>query len=179
MKIILVSFLLFQLSYSQNSCGLNCTYSLQSHSLTILGNGAIQDYNEKKPAPWNNFKSTIQTIILGPEIEVIGTYAFSGLTQLQEITGGGKIKSIRDGAFSECTSLKEITIPEYVETIGFDDWEAVGKKLEKLQPLDPSKIEQFNELIYPSGESSPVIKNRIDMEKGKISMKDVDKWLNR
>ena len=62
-------------------------------------------------------QTTLQSIILPDDLEVIGQGAFSGCSSLESVTLGTNLKEIGAEAFNECGSLTEITIPENVEAI--------------------------------------------------------------
>lgn len=62
--------------------------------------------------------SSIEKVIIGNQIEVIGTSAFSECTNLKEIVLSNSVTTISNYAFSGCQSLESIDIPSSVTTIG-------------------------------------------------------------
>ncbi len=87
-------------------------------TLTISGNGAMEDYTTygDTMAPWKN--SQVKKIIIGKDITRIGDFAFfsSGAKSVY-FEPGSKLKEIGKGAFGYNASLTEILIPASVETI--------------------------------------------------------------
>lgn len=64
--------------------------------------------------------NTITKVIIPEGVEVIGPYAFAGLTALQEVVLPSTLESIEYGAFYGCTSLKKVTGIEHVKLINKD-----------------------------------------------------------
>lgn len=50
-------------------------------------------------------------------VKVVGHMAFSGCTELQQITGGNNLQEIRTSAFTRCNKLTTVTIPEGLKTL--------------------------------------------------------------
>ncbi len=130
---------------SSGSCGTNVTYSYveSTHTLTISGTGAMEDYGNVIDLPWYNDCSSIKSIVIGNGVTSIGKNAFNNCEFLESITIPANVKSISeyafyscqklttvifDGtptlatigkyAFSDCLSLESITIPASVTSIG-------------------------------------------------------------
>ena len=71
------------------------SYDPETNTLTISGTGAMESYEGTYQRPWNEYRNSITTIVIG-----------SGVT------------SIGDNAFSECENLLSVTIPSSVTEIG-------------------------------------------------------------
>ncbi|MBQ7597994.1 MAG: leucine-rich repeat domain-containing protein [Clostridia bacterium] len=124
------------------SCGSGLTwmYNDATKTLTISGNGAMNDYSYRS-APWYNHSWEITKIVLEDGITRIGTYAFYecnvftkieipnsveiiGEAAFRDCTGlvsvklGNSLKSIGTVAFSSCSVLNRIEIPDNVQSIG-------------------------------------------------------------
>ena len=125
--------------------GLTWTYSEASKTLTISGNGAMNDYTKKNyfketSAPWFSKATEITRIIvengvtkignqafryfknltkidLPNSVETVGQYAFSECTSIVSASFGSSLKSVGAYAFNKCTSLRTINIPDKVESI--------------------------------------------------------------
>ena len=52
----------------------------------------------------------ITNVICGPNLELIGVYAFINCTNLQTVTGLSNVSTICDGIFSGCTSLTSVDL---------------------------------------------------------------------
>ena len=61
---------------------------------------------------------SIERIEIEGSVQKIGTSAFSGCTNLQEVIVGNSVKTIAASAFSGCTSLQSVTLGDGVESIG-------------------------------------------------------------
>ena len=94
------------------------------HLHTILVNEANPVYDSR-----NNCNALIETAtntllkggkstVIPNTINIIGTYAFCGCTELDSITIPNSIERLEYGAFSGCNSLSSITLPSSVTYIG-------------------------------------------------------------
>lgn len=112
--------------------GENIVATLEGDTLTLTGNGAMNDYTGECWRDDDTYeyyainqwldKDTllkIKKIVIDDGITQIGNFAFTGCTNLQEIVFPQKtLKKIKNYSFSGCTSLKEFDIPEGVESLG-------------------------------------------------------------
>ena len=122
-------------------CGENVSYSYKesTHTLTIFGTGAMKHYTKYQPAPWSNYCSDIENLVVEENVTSIGDYAFyqSGIknvsipnsvtyigrysfasTELNSITFGNGLSEIGFSAFDKCNKLETIVIPSNVKKIG-------------------------------------------------------------
>ena len=107
-------------------------------TLTVSGNGAMQDFGSIEEQPWSKYRDQIRKIVIGDGVSSIGTWAFGSCGVLSaeisssvEAIGNGafksssiisvtipsKVKIIGDSAFQECQNLSSVIISEGVETI--------------------------------------------------------------
>lgn len=91
-------------------------FDAQTGTLTISGSGEIQV--ETKNLPWAAHKQEIKKLVIQEGITSIGSDAFLGLPQLQEIQLCQGLKSIGSQAFYLCKALETVVIPDSVEEIG-------------------------------------------------------------
>lgn len=75
----------------------------------------IDDENPETTKVWYLGDNTIEEIVIPEGIEVIGSYAFAGLTNLKKVTLPSTIKKIEVGAFYNCVNLKEVVGIEKVQ----------------------------------------------------------------
>ena len=68
--------------------------------------------------PWFMGSTSINDVIIGNEVTIIGENAFKGLTNLKHVTTGNGITKIGDRAFSGCGSLDNFSFGSKVESIG-------------------------------------------------------------
>ena len=114
--------------YDSGSCGDNLTwvYVLDNTSgkgtLTISGNGPMEDYDPHgdtpKNIPWDDYQAQIDTCIIEEGVTGIGNYAFSQCSQLTDITLPDGLTSIGESAFYECVNLTRIELSGSVTDIG-------------------------------------------------------------
>lgn len=92
---------------AEGTCGDNLTWVLDDTGrLTIEGIGNMNNYGSG--APWNNYLTSIKTVVIGDEVDTIGHYAFRGCTNLTEVTIGKIVNNIGENAFYGCSSLTTI-----------------------------------------------------------------------
>ena len=119
------------------------SYDPETNTLTISGAGAMMDYQENDERPWNEYRNSITTIVIGSGVTSIGDIAFGECKNLLSVTipssvteigdyalaycdnlnsvtiqGETQLTNIKEGAFSGCRSLSSFTIPASVTTIG-------------------------------------------------------------
>ena len=98
----------------------DCTWSFDegTKTLTITGNGKMEDYYCLEDIPWDDFRKSIKNIVIGNGVTSIGELAFSDCTGLNDVTIGDNVTSIGNEAFSNCTGLNDVTIGGNVTSIG-------------------------------------------------------------
>ena len=65
-------------------CGEDAVWELQDNgTLVISGSGAMTDYSESNPAPWQHLREKIMAVTIEQGITHIGANAFQGCTRLQ------------------------------------------------------------------------------------------------
>ena len=101
------------------SCGSFVTYTYieSTKTLIISGTGGINEYYSVS-APWINYKTSIQTIIIESGVTSIGRYAFNGCSGVTSVTIPNSVKYIDERAFGSCSRLTSVTIPNSVTSIG-------------------------------------------------------------
>lgn len=115
-------------------------WTLHNGTLSIQGQGAIPDYSEHDPAPWDDHRDSILRLELSSGITAVGAMAFHDCTVLtmvylpNTVTTVGeaafagceslttvhlsKVSVLKDYAFSRCFSLRNVTLPDTLTTIG-------------------------------------------------------------
>ena len=100
------------------SCGESATWTLVDSVLTISGAGAMYDYTASSPAPWNEYKSDIKSVVIKEGITKIGNFAFYNCTYITNVTISNSVTIIGGSAFYGCSGLAGIVIPDSVTSIG-------------------------------------------------------------
>lgn len=90
-----------------------CSWSLDDTTLTISGEGAMEDYSAENPAPWG---AEITSVIIENGVTSIGAFAFYPCEKLEEATISATAVSIHEDAFVGCKALKAITVDEQNES---------------------------------------------------------------
>lgn len=97
--------------------GVSWQYIGATGCISFTGSGVIPGFTEENPAPWDSYKSGIQTIEIAEGITGIGSYAFCQAENLLRIESGADLNSIGDYAFNGCTRLVFLQT-RFVENIG-------------------------------------------------------------
>ena len=102
------------------SCGTNLTWELDSeYTLTISGEGEMEDYSLFSSAPWySSYRTSIKEVVIEDGVTSIGNYAFHYCKVLTSITIPDGVTSFGGYAFRGCSSLTDISIPDSVTSIG-------------------------------------------------------------
>lgn len=98
-------------------CGENLTWKYENGVLTISGDGFMEGYYSRWPAPWYAYSAVIHTVNLPEGLQYISEYAFAGLINLQQITIPDAVIGIGVHAFDGCASLTSVEIPDQVWNI--------------------------------------------------------------
>ena len=85
--------------------------------LTISGEGAIADYTEDAPSPWNEYRSVIKSVVIQDGVTTIGKRAFSEHA-IESVTMADSVTAIKGYSFRVCSNLAEIKLSKNLQTIG-------------------------------------------------------------
>ena len=131
------------------TCGEDLKWSFEDGTLTISGSGDMMNYPSGCETPWNDFKSSIKSIVVEEGVTSIGDYAFSQCDDFDwyhsfSIELPSTLTRIGSYVFFGNGGLTEITIPESTVTIGEDAFGSCSS----LASLD---VEQGNEMYSSYG----------------------------
>ena len=99
-----------------NKCGENLTWEFADGILTISGTGDMYDYSEE-PAPWSEYSDIITSITIDYGVTSIGTSAFTGCSNIQQIKIPDSVEHIDPYAFSFCKGLHTVQLPSSLTLI--------------------------------------------------------------
>ncbi|MBQ7230869.1 MAG: extracellular solute-binding protein, partial [Oscillospiraceae bacterium] len=101
--------------FTTGTCGESTTWDFVDGELIICGPGPMDDYTTGDPAPWNDFRTHITSVTVEAGVIAIGSYAFSGCSNLKQIRFLGNAPTIGTNAFLGITA----TASYYADTKGW------------------------------------------------------------
>lgn len=156
---------------SSGTCGssLSWNYDADNYTLTISGEGEMNNYTAKTGAPWDDLSGEIDTVIvengvtsigdyafyrygyiynvqLADTITSIGKHAFDGSDSFEEIDLPQQLRVIKENAFSN-TWLSEVVIPSSVETISNEAF-AGSYNIGTIRFEEPSNCREIGESAF-------------------------------
>ncbi|MDR1197630.1 MAG: leucine-rich repeat domain-containing protein [Prevotellaceae bacterium] len=82
-----------------------------NYTLTVSGDGAMENYASAKTVPWYNYYDNIKTLIIHDGVTTIGDCAFFGCDKITgKLTIPNSVTAIGDKAFIYCRSLTAINV---------------------------------------------------------------------
>ncbi len=115
-------------------CGEKMTWNLEGDILFINGTGKMDNYLPNNSV-WTPLAWLVRSVVIGNGVWSIGDYAFSGFTNLTDISIPKSVSDIGKGAFADCTSLKEITVSR--ENGYYYQWNGMLIDDSRYQPIWP------------------------------------------
>ena len=144
--------------YVTGICGDNLTwiYDMQSATLTVSGEGEMENYGYNK-YPWSSYSNVTEKLIVGEGITNISDYAFGSFEKLSDISLSSTLESIKIGGFENCLSLKNVILPDNVTYLGSGAFaycvslESIdlGDGLVTVRDFVFYSCKQFKELHFP------------------------------
>ena len=127
--VLLTSVAMFALNISESRAAINCVFSNNGKTVTIIGQGSdsvpreacTRSNSSSEEEGWSyksSWRSQITSANIGTGVTSIGQGAFLGAKSLTSITIPKGVTSIGDDAFGNASGLTSITIPEGVTSIG-------------------------------------------------------------
>lgn len=100
------------------SCGKDVDWNFSNGVLTINGSGPMDNYRDGNPAPWNDIKSDIESVVISDGVTSIGNLAFYDCVNLTQVTLSKTVKQIGDYSFLDCENLQSVNTPDLIKKIG-------------------------------------------------------------
>ena len=100
-----------------NECGEGITWEYAGGTLTVTGDGAMDDFSENG-TPWEAHKESIEKIAVKGSLSYIGAYAFKNCDALKEISFGSALYEIGKEAFASCDGLEKVYLPASFKVFG-------------------------------------------------------------
>nr|AHF24916.1 fibronectin type III domain-containing protein [uncultured bacterium Contig203] len=99
-------------------CGDNLTWRFENGTLTISGQGEMDNYTLEGGTPWQAYKDQIESIVVEPGVKTIGNRAFVEIMSLKNLSLPEGLTEIGMEAFLGDFYLNPITLPESLRRIG-------------------------------------------------------------
>ena len=100
---------------ASGTCDEFLTWTLDENgTLTISGEGLMEDFGRQDTAPWHEHREAIKKVVIKDGVTSIGSLAFLECVNLAEIEIADTVTDIELGAFWDCDSLVSIVIPNSV-----------------------------------------------------------------
>ncbi len=106
---------------AEGTCGDNLTWILyKDGELVISGTGKMTGWSVGTVTPWGKYTKQITKLTIGESVESIGSYAFSGCSNLTGVTIPDSVKTVGTCAFNGCTGLTSVVIGSGVEILYYN-----------------------------------------------------------
>ena len=102
---------------ADGSCGEGLSWSLDGYTLTITGEGEMDD-----GCPWIEYMDHIEHVVLEGAITKIGKEAFYKFDRLETVDFGDALVEIGTRAFSGCDDIEYIHLPATFRTFGAESF---------------------------------------------------------
>jgi len=145
LAVLLAAFPLTAFAAESGSCGNGLSWHYAAGTLTISGEGAMNDYSDGNLPPWYHLRGEITRLVLSDGLTSVGQLAFYECTMLQSVSMPDSVRLIRDKAFAECSRLRFVDLSDQLLRIG--DRAFYGcRKLETLTL--PSSLNEIGEKAF-------------------------------
>lgn len=103
------------------TCGKSISWTLSDEgTLTVTGTGGLEFDIDGWSVPWNEYRSSIKSVVIEDGITRIGEWLFRDCVNLTDVTIPEGVSGISWGAFYGCTRLTDVSLPKSVKYIGHD-----------------------------------------------------------
>ena len=89
---------------TSGTCGTDLTWAFSGDTLTISGEGAMNDYVIWSSRPWEDLRESITKLVVEDGVTEIGEHAFHALVIKTAVLGKG-VTRIGENAFANCYVL--------------------------------------------------------------------------
>ena len=94
---------------ASGTCGTNVNWTLDSDgTMTISGEGAMDDYITASDAPWYAHKDSIKAVKIAEGVNKTGTYAFYKYTNVTQVIIYGNLTEVGSNAFANCSGITTV-----------------------------------------------------------------------
>ncbi len=94
---------------ASGTCGDNLTWSLyDTGRLEIIGTGAMTSWTSPNKAPWYDYRTEINEIIIGEGVTSVGKFAFTSCTAQKSVSIPESVTSIEASAFGNSRNITDV-----------------------------------------------------------------------
>lgn len=124
---------------------LTWSYKKDTKTLTIMGNGEMDNFENSDAVAWSAVRESVTTLVIEEGITSIGDYAFYYMPALTTVHLPSTVATLGDFSFAFCSALSTLTVPEGVATLGVGAFESCGALSSMYLPtsLDTIKDSAF------------------------------------
>ena len=92
-------------------------WELDGNTLTVSGYGSMDELISDNVLPWEDYKYSIENVIIEDGITDISAQAFYGCYKLKTASLGSSVETIGEAAFCQCGDLASINLPSSLKLI--------------------------------------------------------------
>ena len=122
------------------------TWKLEGGTLTISGNGAMPDFEDRAEAPWYGYKNSIKDVVISEGVTRVGSKAFASY-KLDSVSLPDGLLSVGVEAFVDYKGTK-INLPDTIQSL---ERLAFGFAHKVKQVFIPRSLHNISETAFSSG----------------------------
>jgi len=88
--------------------------------------GDMYNYTINNMPPWMVCVNDITKVVIKDGAKCVGSYAFSGMNKLEDVSIPASVESIGSAAFKGCSALKKLEVPGEISEIGNEAFSDFG-----------------------------------------------------
>lgn len=110
------------------TCGEDVLWELDDGTLSVIGTGEMNSYDNPELVPWKDYNDYVRSIIIDDEITTLGRFCFYNFKNLETVKLPKKLKTINWQVFGNCNKLANVEFPSGIEHIGSEAFRNTGLK---------------------------------------------------
>ena len=136
------------------SCGdaVTWVYEVSTRTLTIQGEGRMQDFENRLQVPWRYYD--IENVVIKQGVSSIGNYSFYECKGISSIAIPSSVTSIGDNAFSGCHGLTKVVVPDLTAWCGIQFGDELSNPLYNAKHLYSDENTEITDLVIPNSVTS-------------------------
>lgn len=114
---ILCLLMIIPVSAESGRCGDDLQWDFSGHTLTVVGSGPMDDFEDAEGAPWYAHKDSIETVVMSG-VTYVGTHAFEDYDSLTTVVVGDQLTQLGAFSFHNCDELPMLCLPKTFKIFG-------------------------------------------------------------